>query len=90
MHLFHLLGNTSAASDTNKLSLIGEQHPLFNIFDHQVLAGCHGYVLVQMTTEPVDAGDHDVMICSVKEYEQCSETTADILLTDTLRSQGLM
>jgi hypothetical protein len=90
VHLFPLLGKTSAASNRSKLSLIEEQHPLHIVFEHQVLVGCHGYVLLQMMTEPVDAGDHDVVICSVKDYEQRSETTADVLSTATLRNQGLM
>lgn len=90
MALFPLLGKTSAASNANKLSLLGEQHPLVNIFDHQALADCHGYVLLKMMKEPVDAGDHDVVICSVAEYEQHGESTADVLSTGTLRSHGLM
>lgn len=90
MGLFPLLGKTSAASNEHKMSLLREQHPLTSVFGHDTLAGCHGYVLLQMMSGPVDAGDHDVVICSVAEFEQDGEDTADVLSTSKLRGHGLM
>ena len=90
MGLFPLLGKTSAASNEHKMSLLREQHPLTSVFGHDTLAGCHGYVLLQMMSGPVDAGDHDVVICSVAEFEQHGDSTASVLTTDELRSRELL
>lgn len=90
MVLFPLLGKTSAVTEADKMALIEERHPLITVFGHKVLAECHGYIHVQMINEPVDAGDHDVVICAVSDYEQLGVSTSDTLSTDVLRSHGFL
>lgn len=88
--LFDVLGKTSA-KDKNKLEILKDRG--WNItdeFGHHVLEGCHGYLLLQCISGPVDAGDHDVVICKVTEYLQNANSDSNLLYTDFLRERGLL
>jgi hypothetical protein len=93
--LFDLLGKTSAV-DVDKLSLIetklneDEGQALETVYGHQCIPNCHGYVLIYMMSGPVDAGDHDIVICSVSEYKQRTRAKSEVLSTHTLQNMGWM
>eukprot|EP00892_Ulva_mutabilis_P006799 jgi/Ulvmu1/4491/UM002_0217.1 len=87
---FEILGKTSA-KDSDKFTMLkdgdwGVKHE----FGHRVLEGCHGYLLLECIGGPVDAGDHDVVICKVTEYAQDADSDSQLLYTAHLRESGLL
>lgn len=88
--LFEILGKTSA-KHSNKFNMLQDLGwGVKSEFGHQVMEGCHGYLLLECMSGPVDAGDHDVMICKVIDYLTDAETNSDLLYTAHLRERGLL
>ena len=45
--------------------------------------------MMEMLSTPLCAGDHDVVICEVRQYENLA-TPENVLYTQQLREMGLM
>lgn len=88
--LFDVLGKTSA-KDANKFKLLQDLGwGVRSQFGHRVLEGCHGYLMLECMSGPVDAGDHDVVICEVTDYIQDTDTDSNLLYTAYLRKTGIL
>lgn len=88
--LFDILGKTST-KDSDKFKLL--EHRGWDVrreFDHRVLDGCHGYLLLECISGPVDAGDHDVVICKVADFTVDANSDGVLLYTAYLRERGLL
>lgn len=87
--LFHLLGKTSGR-DVDKIQEIRDMDfPVTEKYGVPVLADCIGVMALKPSSQFIDSGDHDVVICDVVHYETL-QTDLEPLYTGDLRKAGLI
>jgi flavin reductase (DIM6/NTAB) family NADH-FMN oxidoreductase RutF len=85
--LVTLLGKTSAR-DVDKLGrLAALGFANVDLFGYHCLADCAGVMELQQLGDLVDAGDHEVALCSVGRMQNVV-AEGEVLYTDFLRSGG--
>ncbi|GLI62204.1 hypothetical protein VaNZ11_004774 [Volvox africanus] len=88
--LFHLLGKTSAR-DVNKHSAIQEAgFCLRERYGVMTLEDAASVMDIEVVSDFIPCGDHDVVICRVVNFENFSEDANDALYTSGLRAAGYL
>ncbi|KAG2449974.1 hypothetical protein HYH02_000078 [Chlamydomonas schloesseri] len=88
--LFQLLGKTSSR-DVDKLAAIRDKgFALEERFGIPTLEDAACVMELQVTSDFMPCGDHDVVLCKVVAYENLADDPSAVLYTDTLRKAGLM
>ena len=87
--LFQLLGKQSGRTVDKFAEMERHGVPLRKWQGQKVLADCVGAMKLKISSEPMPAGDHDVVICAVEEFETF-HAEIDPLYTGYLRKEGYM
>ena len=87
--LFQLLGKHSGR-DVDKIAELHKRGIVTRKFAGQVIiSDCVGAMKLKIASEPMPAGDHDVVLCSVEEFETF-DANIEPLYTAQLRKEGYM
>ena len=90
--LFHLLGKQSGR-DVDKITELESKNVPIREFCGQLIIGdCIGAMKLKISQQsqlPLSAGDHDVVLCSVEEFETF-DGDVEPLYTAFLRKEGYM
>jgi flavin reductase (DIM6/NTAB) family NADH-FMN oxidoreductase RutF len=82
-----LLGRSSARDVDKLAALAGMGFEMVDKLGYSSLADCAGVMELQQIGDLLDAGDHDVALCSVERTETV-QAEGDALYTGFLRKEG--
>ncbi|EFJ51497.1 hypothetical protein VOLCADRAFT_120449 [Volvox carteri f. nagariensis] len=86
--LFHLLGKTSARDIDKHAAIQTAGFRLQERYGIMTLEDAVSVMELEVVSDFLPCGDHDVVICRVESYENFSEDAQDVLYTSALRTAG--
>ncbi|GLC47366.1 hypothetical protein PLESTB_000166300 [Pleodorina starrii] len=88
--LFHLLGKTSARDVDKHAAIVQAGFRLKDRYGVMTLEDSASVMELEVVSDFMPCGDHDVVICRVTQYENFTEDAQDVLYTSALRAAGYM